>query len=150
MYSKNICFYVFITNNCFNFFWNMFYSERIKKSNVITFNVLWTSCAYIQSNPMSSNIRVLTKIYYISSILYFGDIISRITTIKSSFILITFFISKLVRGWGGIKNSFCFHNQLLQSFHQLYLFLYLFLLYLFLNLLKYFLINVHLMCLITY
>ena len=43
-----------------------------------------------------------------------------------------FCISKFVKGWGGIKNPFwcffylfCFRNQLLQSLHLLYLFLYL-------------------------
>ena len=53
-----VCFYVFITYKCSNFFWNMLYSERIKISNIITL--------YVQSNPMSSNIRVLVKIYFIT------------------------------------------------------------------------------------
>ena len=63
-YSKNICFYVFITDKCFNFFRNMFYSKTIKISNIIIL--------YIQSNPMRSNIRVLIKIYYVSPFLYLG------------------------------------------------------------------------------
>ena len=63
-----------------NFFQNMFYSETIKISKIIIL--------HIQSNPMSSNIRVLIKIYYISPILYFWQIISRINTIKSWFILL--------------------------------------------------------------
>ena len=131
-------------NKCFNFFWNMFYSKTIKISNIIIMN--------LQSNPMSSNIRVLIKIYFISPILYFGWIVSRINTIKSWLTLIIFLY--LVKGWGGIKNPFyfCFyfHNQLLQSLLLLYLFLDFYQPYLFLNLLKYFLINLHLVYLITY
>ena len=64
LYSKNICFYFFITVECSDLFWNIFYSKIIKISNIIIL--------YAQSNPMSSNIRVLIKIYYISPILYFG------------------------------------------------------------------------------
>ena len=82
LYSKNICFYVFITNKCSNLFWNMFYSERIKISKII---ILLKQC-----NPMGSNIRVLIKIYYTCPILYFLWIISRVNTIKSRFILIIF------------------------------------------------------------
>ena len=51
------CFYVYITDECSNLFWNMFYFKRIKISNIIIL--------YIQSNPVSSNIRVLIKIYHI-------------------------------------------------------------------------------------
>ena len=79
LYSKNICFYVFIVNKCFNLFWNMFYTKTIKISNIII---------KIKSNPISSNIRVLILVYYISLILYFSEIISRINTIKSRLTLI--------------------------------------------------------------
>ena len=43
--------------------------------------------------------------------LFFRQIISRINTIKSSFILLYF---KVVKGWSDIKNPFHFHNQLLK------------------------------------
>ena len=114
--------YVFILDKCFNFFRNMFYSKTFKIRNIIIISV--------QSNPMSSNIRVLIKIYCICPILYFSEIIWR----KPPLNLRSFWyfcISKFVKGWGGIKNPFYyyFHNQLLQFLHQLYLFLYLFLLY---------------------
>ena len=83
LYSKNICFNVFILrsrgqrtirsrrvqrttiNKCFNFFRNMFYSKRIKTSEIIII--------HMQSNPMSFNIRILIKICYISPILYFNE-----------------------------------------------------------------------------
>ena len=84
LYSGNICFNVFIVNKCFNFFSNLFYTKRIKINNIIII-ILHT-----QSNPMSSNIRILIEIYYISPILYFGYIISRKNTIKSWFIFIIF------------------------------------------------------------
>ena len=72
LHSKNICFYVWrTTDKCFNFFWNIFYIKTIKISNIIIFYVFQTTFAYIQSNPMSSNIRVIIKIYYIYPIPYF-------------------------------------------------------------------------------
>ena len=77
---KMLVFMFFILEKFFNFFRNMFHSKTIKISNIII--------TYPQSNPMSSNIRVLVKIYYISPILYFWLIISSINTIKSRFILI--------------------------------------------------------------
>ena len=77
---KMLVFMFFIPDKFFNFFRNMFHSKTIKISNIII--------TYPQSNPMSSNIRVLVKIYYISPILYFWLIISSINTIKSRFILI--------------------------------------------------------------
>ena len=43
----------------------MLYFKTIKIINIIIMNV--------QSNPMSANIRVLIKIYYISPILYLKD-----------------------------------------------------------------------------
>ena len=74
LYSKNICFNVFILrsrgvqrttiNKWFNFFRNMCYSKKIKISDIIII--------HMQSNPMSSNIRILIKIYYIFPILYFN------------------------------------------------------------------------------
>ena len=88
LYSKNICRYVFILqsiakwrtkdegqrtiNKCFYLFRNMSYTKRIEISNINISN--------IQSNPISSNIRVLINIYYISPTLYFAEIISRINT----------------------------------------------------------------------
>ena len=86
LYSKNICFNDFIVNKCFNFFRNMFYAKRIELSNIIM---------NIQSNPMSSHIRVLINIYHISLILYFSEIISRISTIKPRLILIIFLYFKV-------------------------------------------------------
>ena len=35
LYSENIWFNVFIADKCFNFFWNKFYTKRIKISNII-------------------------------------------------------------------------------------------------------------------
>ena len=67
LYSKNICCYGGKTiDKCFNFFWNMFYTEKIKVTNIII--------PHIQSNPMSSNIRVLIKICYISPSFILGNI----------------------------------------------------------------------------
>ena len=128
----NICFYVFIIDKCSNLFWNIFYSKRIKISNVIIL------C--IQSNPMSSNIGVLIKIYYICPMLYFLQIISWIYTIKSRFILIIFLYFK-IKGWGGIKNPFCL-DDLVFYFHNQVCF--------FLDLLKYLLIDLQLVYLVTY
>ena len=83
LYSKNICFDVFILRSrgrrtvrsrgvqrttidkCFNFFRNMFYSKRIKTNDIIII--------HIQSNPMSFKIRILIKIFYICPILYFNE-----------------------------------------------------------------------------
>ena len=103
LYSENICCYVFILQSItkwrtkgegqrtidkwFNFFRNMFYTKRIEISNIIIL--------HIQSNPMSSNIRVFIKIYYISPILYFSEIIYRISIIKSWFILIILLYFKI-------------------------------------------------------
>ena len=55
--------------------------KRIKISNIVII-------IHMESNWMSSNIRILIKIYYICPILYFRQIISRINTIKSWFIFI--------------------------------------------------------------
>ena len=55
------CFNVFIFNKCFNFFRNMFYPKRIKISNIIFI--------HMQGSSMSSNMRILTKIYHICPIL---------------------------------------------------------------------------------
>ena len=106
--SKNLCFYVFISYTCFSFIWNIFFSKAIKISNIIIL--------YVQSNTTGSNIRITIKVYYICFILYFNRVafsgsvfewvVCRINTIKSRII----FISKLVKGWGGIKNPFCFYN----------------------------------------
>ena len=63
LYSKNVCFNVFMFNKCFNFVRNMFYSKIINVSNIII--------NHMQSNLISSNIRILIKIYYICTILYF-------------------------------------------------------------------------------
>ena len=66
---------------------------------------------------MRTKICIFIKVYYISPIIYcFRQIVSRINTIKSWFILITllYCISKLVKGWHDIKNPILFHNQLLQ------------------------------------
>ena len=81
LYSKNICYNYRFINKYFNFFWNMFNSKTIKTSNIII------QC--MQSNPMSSNIRIRIKIYYICPVLYFiWYIICRINIIKPRFILI--------------------------------------------------------------
>ena len=63
------------------------YTKRIEISNIIIMN--------IQSNPMSSNIGVLIKIYYIRPILFFRQNISRINNIKSRLILIIFSYFKI-------------------------------------------------------
>ena len=49
---------MFFFNKCFYLFRNMFYPKTIKISNIIIMN--------IQSNPMSSSIKVFIKIYYIN------------------------------------------------------------------------------------
>ena len=69
-----ICLHLFITNKMFHFLRNMFNSKTVKISNIIIY------C--IQSNPMSSNIRILMKIFYICPIIYcIRSIISRIKSI---------------------------------------------------------------------
>ena len=54
---------IIIINKYFNFFRKMFYTKRAEINNIVVL--------HIQSNPISSNIGVLIKIYYISPILYF-------------------------------------------------------------------------------
>ena len=84
LYSKNICFYVFIIDKYSNLDWNIFYSKAIKISNIIIF--------YVYSNPLGSNITVLIKIYYIPSIFYFiRQIILLVHINKPRFILIVHF-----------------------------------------------------------
>ena len=85
--SENVCFNVFIFHKFFNFFRKTFHSKAIEISNIII--------CHMQSNPMSSDIRVLIKIYCICCILYFLWIISRVNTIKSRFILIIFLYFKV-------------------------------------------------------
>ena len=63
LYSKNICFYVFITDKCSNLFWNLFYSERVKISNSIIL--------YTQSNPMMLKDEAALKIHFVFMILPF-------------------------------------------------------------------------------
>ena len=55
--------FIFMIHKCSNLVWNMFSSERIKISSIVIL--------YVQNNPMSSNVRVLIKIYYIYPILFF-------------------------------------------------------------------------------
>ena len=99
LYSENICCYVFMFNKCFNFFWNMFYTKTIEISNIVIIITIIIIIVIIiinmQSKPMSSNIRVFIKVYYISPILYFSEIIYRINIIKSWFILIILLYFKI-------------------------------------------------------
>ena len=81
LHSKNVCFYVFISNKIFNFFRNMFGTKTIEINDFISFTK--------QSNPMCNYVCILIKVYYISSILYFSrQIISWKNSIKSWPILI--------------------------------------------------------------
>ena len=72
---------------------------KINKSNTKISARYWIICniiiLYVESNPLSSNIRVLIKIYNICPILYVLQIISWINTIKSRFILIIFLYLKI-------------------------------------------------------
>ena len=78
----------------------MFYTKIIKISNIIIIckRIKISNIIIIcpQNNPMSSNIKILIKIYDICPILYFRLIISRINTIKSWFILTTFLYFKVL------------------------------------------------------
>ena len=81
LYSKHVCFCVFMSNKFFDLFRNMFNTKAVKVSNLIIF--------YIQSNPMCTNICIFIKIYYMCSFFYFFmQIISRVNTIESRLIFI--------------------------------------------------------------
>ena len=96
---------MFITDKCSNLFWNMFYSKRIKISNNIIL--------YVQSNPMSSNIRVLIKIYYICSILYFiRQIITWVHINKPRFILMLPFYFNICQWMNREKKSDFFLSRI--------------------------------------
>ena len=60
---KMSCYNCRSSNKLFNLFWNMFKSKTIKISDFII--------QYIQSNPVSSNIRILIKIHYILHPLFY-------------------------------------------------------------------------------
>ena len=113
------------------FFWNVLYSKTVKICLQIT--------AWVQGNPMSANISILIEIYCRCPIFYFTvklcikQIIAWINTFKSALFWWYLCISKLVKEWGSINLL----NLFLYLPHSL------------LCLLVYFLINVHLICLIT-
>ena len=83
-----------------NAFRNMFYPKTIKISNIIII--------HMQNNPMSSNIRILVKISYICLSFIFCKL-SREKTPLNIGSFSYFWISKLVKGWGGIKNLFYYY-----------------------------------------
>ena len=113
MYSKCVCFYLFMSNKFFDFFRNMLNSKTDKISN---FNN-----GYIQSNPMCTNIYIFIKTYYISTFLYFLRlIISRMNSIEPRFILIIPLYFKVCTRMRQIKISFYFHNHLSQFLFLLY------------------------------
>ena len=62
LYSKYVCFCVFMSNKSFDFFRNMLNTKTIKVNNFIIF--------YIQTNPMCAYICIFIKVYYICSIFY--------------------------------------------------------------------------------
>ena len=96
---------------------------------------------------MCTCVCIFIKVYYISLILYFSrQVVYRINTIKSWFILIMLLHFKVCQGIRRHKNPILFHNQLLQ-----FLFLFYFQIQLsqFLFLVTYFLTNLLLEYLIT-
>ena len=130
-----------------------------KESKYVT--LLLFTCKATQWVPISeySSRFIIHAASFISVKLCSGKLSREKTPLNLGSFWQYFCISKFVKGWDGIKNPICFHNQLLQFVHLLYLFLYLFLLYIFLILdsllsllfeLKGFLINLHLLYLITY
>ena len=61
LYSINICYNIFVSNEFSNFFWNMFNSKTIK--------VCYIFSIHIKSNPMNSFWFILIKIYFICHVL---------------------------------------------------------------------------------
>ena len=81
LYSKKICCNRSSIDELFDFFWNVFDSKTVKISYYIT---IW-----IQSNPMSADISIPVKIFWICLILYFiRQFITWIVLIKFVLILI--------------------------------------------------------------
>ena len=82
-----------------NFFRSMFYSKTIKISNIIIIII------NIQSNPISSNIRILIKIYYIYLILY----LIRLIRVNLDSFWQQVCVLKSIKRWGG--NIWVFLNR---------------------------------------
>ena len=61
VYSKNICLYVFISND-------FFISFGIYSTPKLSYNIV---IQFLQSNTVTFNIRILIKIYYIYSVFFF-------------------------------------------------------------------------------
>ena len=80
LYSKYVCFYVFMPNKLFNFFRNMFNSNTVKKIISIFFTYKLIQC--VPTSAHSS--RFIT---YAPSFILLGKIMLRINSIESRFIL---------------------------------------------------------------
>ena len=108
LYSKKVSFNVFIVNKHFNFFWNMFHTKRIEINDIVI-------CTYKATHwvPISND----SSRFIIYSPSFIFNKLSREKTPLNIDSFWYFWVSKLVKGWGGIKDPFCFHNQLLQSLH---------------------------------
>ena len=86
--SKYACFYIFMPNKTFNFLGTLFNSKTVKINNF--------KISAIQSNRVYTNICIFIKVYYICPTLYsFRQIISRVKSIESMFILIIFLYFKV-------------------------------------------------------
>ena len=80
LYSKYVC-CIFITKKTSNLFRNLFNTNTVKINRMII--------KHIKSNPMSANISILIKMYYICPTFYFiRQIFTWINAIKLGFILI--------------------------------------------------------------
>ena len=69
LYSINICYYIFVSYEFFNFLWNIFNSKTIK--------IYYFICIHMQNYSMRSYWFKPMNIYYICPILYFRYIIFR-------------------------------------------------------------------------
>ena len=100
LFSKNICYNIFISHDFFNFCWNMFNSKAIKIGYTTTYItdikaiywVLIDSCSAIFIRYVPS--LILDKLFLEWKPLNLGSFLQH------------FCISKLVKGWGGIKNLY--------------------------------------------
>ena len=63
LYSKYVCFYVFMLSNFLNLFGNMLNSKTVKVNNF--------SFSTKESNPMCTSISMFINVFYINSILFF-------------------------------------------------------------------------------
>ena len=91
-----------------NFFRNIFSTKTIKINNFTFLQNKAIQCVL-------TNICIFIKVYDISPILYFlGKLSLEKAPLNLGSFWQCFWISKFIKGWGGIKNPILFHNQLLQ------------------------------------